>query len=339
MSDAPATAAAPELSPAVAPQAARHPGRAAAWLGLLSAVTLGIVGLSPFWAPSVMPLLPWGVAPVAAPDGTATAVAERIERLDAARNQDRQDAAATTTSLRQGERRLAALEAVPQPKSGDLATAADVAELRQRIAKLATTASDQAARIEAADKAAQAQPAGDPTDTALLLVLLQIREAAAVARPFAAEYDAFAALARNRGDIAAVAMPLADAAKAGLPSRSALAQRLAELAGRIAGAESSPVEDDWRSQTVARLRSLVTIRRIGGAAQTPPERAVSDAQRMLAQGDLAGSVAILANLTGAAAEAAQPWLKMARARLAAEAALRQIEALLVARLAAAAARP
>ncbi len=74
MSDAPATAAAPELSPAVAPQAARHPGRAAAWLGLLSAVTLGIVGLSPFWAPSVMPLLPWGVAPVAAPDGTATAI-------------------------------------------------------------------------------------------------------------------------------------------------------------------------------------------------------------------------------------------------------------------------
>ncbi len=50
----------------------------------------------------------------------------------------------------------------------------------------------------------------------------------------------------------------------------------------------------------------------------------------LAGGDLEGAVGALEGLTGTPAETAQPWLRMAKERLAAEAALQRIEALLVA---------
>src|SRR5207237_670933 len=111
---------------------------------------------------------------------------------------------------------------------------------------------------------------------------------------------------------------------AGLPRSKNLSRRRA-----------SPAEPDWGDKAWARLRGLVTIRRIDGAGQTPPEAAVNAAEKFLAAGDLPGAVASLDQLTGQAAEAARPWLQMARQRLAVESALRQIEGLLVARLGAA----
>jgi hypothetical protein len=108
-------------------------------------------------------------------------------------------------------------------------------------------------------------------------------------------------------------------------SRAALAERLRQLGPQIATAAPEP-ESDWRSQIVARLRSLVTIRRIAGDAQTPAEAAVSTAQRDLASGDLAGAVTALSALTGPNQAAAEPWLQMARQRLAVEAALGAVQA-------------
>jgi hypothetical protein len=76
----------------------------------------------------------------------------------------------------------------------------------------------------------------------------------------------------------------------------------------------------------------VTIRRIEGPSQTGSEAAVNAAQTALARGDLAGAVAALDPLTGANAEAARPWMRMARERLAAEAALDHLQELLTTRL-------
>ncbi len=112
-------------------------------------------------------------------------------------------------------------------------------------------------------------------------------------------------------------------------------QRLHALAGAIATAEAPPADADWSERAWARLRGLVTIRRVGGAGQSAPETAVSAAERSLTAGDLAGAVNALDPLTGPPAEAARPWLQMARQRLAVEAALHQVEGLLVVRLGAA----
>ena len=98
-------------------------------------------------------------------------------------------------------------------------------------------------------------------------------------------------------------------------------------------------EPDWRDETLARLRSLVTIRRIAGPGRSAAEVAVGDAQRALASGDLQTAVTKLETLSGANAEAARSWLQMARQRLSVDGALTEVQQLLVQRLAAAAARP
>src|SRR5690242_15814062 len=51
----------PDSTPAVEPtRPRRRSGRAALWLALLLILTLAGVASSPFWAPQVAPLFPWG---------------------------------------------------------------------------------------------------------------------------------------------------------------------------------------------------------------------------------------------------------------------------------------
>jgi hypothetical protein len=318
--------------------------------GLIIFGLLVITG--PFWAPAIAPLFTGG-----APSPTEQTLAEHLMQFEAARREDQQKLAAAqktasdaAAALQQLDRRIAALEGKPTAAVGDVAelrqalkslenrpaaSAGDVGEVRQQLEKLTVAGGNLDRRIAALEKAEPAQSAADPTDTALLLAILRIREALEVARPFAAEYDALAALARTRPDIAAVAAPLAEPAKNGIASRAVLAQRLRALAGTIATAEAPPADDDWGERAWARLRGLVTIRRIDGGGQSGPEAAVGAAERSLAAGDLAGAVAAFDPLAGPAAEAARPWLEMARQRLAVETALRQVEGLLMARLGAA----
>jgi hypothetical protein len=106
--------------------------------------------------------------------------------------------------------------------------------------------------------------------------------------------------------------------------------------GPNTGEDSNATPSDWVDQALARLRGLVTIRRIDGAVERPPgdgsKPPPNAAALALAGGDLEGAVGALDKLSGASAEAVQPWLRMAKQRLAVEAALHRIEALSVARL-------
>ena len=70
-------------------------------------------------------------------------------------------------------------------------------------------------------------------------------------------------------------------------------------------------------------------------AHAGPGAAVSTAQSALAAGNLAAAISALGSLDGADAEMAQPWLRLARDRLAAKAAVARLQELLAARLGAA----
>ena len=293
------------------------------WLAAGCIAVIVVLAAMPFWAPSVMHLLPWGPStstPQPSPASTAS-----DPTLAAARAQAAQDEAA----LKLLGQRVAAIEAKPAP---------DLSAIQQQLAGLSKTNGDLAARVAALDKEIKAQPAADPSNTALALVLLQIREAVDLAHPFAAEYQTLLSLARDHPAIAAAAAPLAGPAASGVASRAALAERLHQLAPQIATARPPP-KSGWKSQLVARLRSLVQLRRIGGDAQTPAEAATSTAERDMAGGDLAGAVAALSALSGPNAAVAEPWLQMARQRLAVEAALRQVETALTATFGTAAPEP
>jgi len=113
-----------------------------------------------------------------------------------------------------------------------------------------------------------------------------------------------------------------------------LQQRFQQTAGEIARAERAPPSEDWGDQAIAKLKGLVTVRRVGAnAVESGPDAAIASAEGALRDGDLAGAVAALETLQGAPAEAAKPWLDDARARLAAEAALDKAEGAVMQRLA------
>jgi hypothetical protein len=304
------------------------------WLAsaLSAVITIAVIAIAatPFWAPSVMHLLPWGQA-AEKPQASTPDLALAAARAEASRE------AATIQQLNQ---RIAALEARPASDVSSLQQrvaslearpAPDLSAVQQHLAALDKTTGDLGDKLAALAKAEQ-QSAADPKITALALTLLQIRDAVAMGRPFDAEYRALVALARDHPDIAAAAAPLAEPAQSGVVSRAALIERLRQLAPQIATAHPPP-KDKLKSQIVARLRSLVTIRRIDDDGdQTPAEAAVGEAQRDLASGDLAAAVVALDKLDGPAKTAAEPWLKMAKTRLAVETALRQVETALTASL-------
>lgn len=329
------------------------------WLGALLLLVIAGVASSPFWSREVATLLPWsteGSAPsgdyadlaarvaafetrpvppsvdVGAINSAASALARRVDQLEAARNADRQPdaaAAAAMQELRQLEERLNALEARSASRASK--EAAEFEKLRQEVAQSAGVSADLADRLSAVERRVGAAGAAR-TNGALLAALFRMREAVEAARPFASEYDAFTALAYEQPDLLAAAEPLAGSTQAGVPSRAALSDQLGQLSGRTAPPAASPVGSDLGSQAPAWLRSLVTIRRIDAAAQTGQEPAMHVAEAALARGDLSGAVSAIQTLSGSNSGAVQSWLEAARQRLAAEGALAHLQELLVARL-------
>jgi hypothetical protein len=376
----------PPGTPSGTPSASSRRGaRTALWLAGLLILILAGAALSPFWAPQIEPLIPWGenrdeyaalatrlaavearpVAPNTGLDATqsaASALARRVDQLDSrlatiekrpappipdtdainsavsalGRRVDQLEAAAKPdlgplrAGVQQLEQRLAAIET--QSASRIASEAAAWKDMEQELSRLGKADGDLADRVAALEREAQLQNRAElRADGMLALLLGQMREAIERARPFPTEFDAFIRLARE-SDLAAAAQPLAEPARSGEPSQAALVKGLAELAGRMAVASEPSAQSDWREQTLARLRGLVTIRRIDGSSRTGSEGAVSTAKAALARGDLAGAVAALEPLTGADAEAARSWLLMARERLAAETALDHVQELLTERL-------
>ena len=393
------TGSTPAVEPAVPPSGSASGGssrgsrRAAVWLAGLLIVILAGIALSPFWAPQIAPLLPWGedrddyaalaariaaiearpVAPTAGIDPVQSAVSElarRVDQLDSrlavmekrpappvpdtgaissalsglARRVDQAEAAGKPdlgpirADVRQLQQQLAAIET--QSTSRVASEAAASRDVQQELSRLGTVEGDLANRVAALERESQSQNKAElRSDGMLALLLGQMHQAIEQARPFPAEFDAFISLARG-SDLAAAAEPLAEPARNGVASRIVLAKGLADLAGQAAMTSEPGVKSDWGEQTLARLRGLVTIRRIDGSSRTGSaggsagefDRAVGTAQAALSRGDLAGAVAALEPLTGAQAETARPWLRMARERVAAETALDRVQELLTERL-------
>jgi hypothetical protein len=329
---------------------ARRSGRAALWLAVLALVVVAGIAASPFWAPFVAPLLPWGRQPADREQRLAARLAALAEesaaaRLALARTQSQQsaalrrldDEAAAIAALKAGfadlGRRLDGVAA--QAAARPAVDAAAVQRLQQEVAELGKRAGDLAGRVAAleAHMAALARP---PNETpALILALLEMREKIDAAQPFTAQYAAFLALAQQRPDLLAAARPLAALAQSGVASRAALARDLAHLARTAASARpaaaSPPGGGGWSALVLEQLRRLVTIRRISGDRQTPLEASVAQAEADLARGDLGAAVTRLQALPGPSAEAVRPWLEAARRRLSAETALLRLQRMLVTR--------
>jgi hypothetical protein len=309
MSDAPQsseTAAPRALSPPL-PKPPRPAARSHAtiWLAATLVVVLAVVGAALYWAPALMPLLPWSKPVVpsspAAEDQTAKRLAAIQQQLDG------------VLAL---SNRVTALENKPTPDASAAVAplAAQMQQLSARLdqidARLAQLAHDEAANAESPERV-------------LMVALASLGNAIASSRPFAAELASVEALGQNRKGWATALQPLEAPAKAGFPSAAVLAQRFSsDVAPAILRAELAATNDQQSlgQAMLARLRGLIVIRRVdgGGTGTNPTDQAVAQAQAALDKGDLAGALQALSTLSGAAAAAAQPWLKDAQSRLDAE---------------------
>ena len=281
----------------------------AVWLGVLLVIALALVGSAPYWAPALMPLLPWNAG--AAPEAQQQIEAQRQMAQQLAAIQQQLD---QITSL---NNRVTALEKRPQPDAS-----AAVAPLSAQVQQLAT-------RLDQIDKQL-AQLAHDEASDAqspqrvLMIALAGLGNAISSSRPFAAELASVEALSQSRKGWAASLQPLEAPAKAGIPSTAVLAQRFTnDVAPAILRAEANvpSSQQNLGQALITRLRSLVIVRRVGGGSSTggnPTDQAVDAAQAALDKGDLAGAVKALEALSDGAATAARPWLDEARGRLDAE---------------------
>lgn len=220
---------------------------------------------------------------------------------------------------------LAAAET--RTESETAAAARAIAELRQQVGSLTQSlASEAAARARLARNLSVevAGASGNAHQIGLILALQQLDQAAAGSHSFADALKGVEALKPP----AAFAAPLArlkPLAPAGVPSPADLRLSFDALAANIVRTAEAPQGTAWWRRVLRRLSSLVVVRRIGDVPGDTPDAIVARAEQRLDAGDLADAVKELDQLKGAAAEAAAGWLKGAKARLAIESALAELQ--------------
>jgi uroporphyrinogen-III synthase len=254
--------------------------------------------------------------PAPAPAGPDPALERRMEELTRALQalgprlqaleQEAQTARARVEALARIEGQLQRLDTALGATTGRLDRID--AEARERDATMARTLEEQAG------PGAESQ--------ALVLAVGQLRAAMDGGRPFATELETARGLAADQPEIAAALADLAPVAGRGVPDRIVLAERFRTLGGDIVRADRAAAEGGtWVDQALGRLGSLVTVRRVGEEGGVGVPGAVAQAEARLGRGDLAGAVAALDGLTGAARQAAAGWLADAQIRVKAEAAV------------------
>ncbi len=214
------------------------------------------------------------------------------------------------------------------------ATAAAVAELTQKMARLSSTSDLDASvnRIAALERlvgTVQAELAkrgvGEAGDRPVRLAVTASALNTAVERgdAFAAELAAAKQLA---GDAAALA-PLEPFAATGLPSAAALGRELVALTNALAQTSGAPPrEGGFLDRLQANAERLVRIRPLDEPPGDDPAAVLTRIEQRALQADLPGALTELAKLPAPARVAAQAWIAKAQARLAAVAASRRFAA-------------
>ncbi len=260
----------------------------------------------------------------AAPSGGAPALEGRLEAMEqeVAELRAQMDGIPRNGAQVGEPERLAALSNRIEENAAELR--AMQGEL-SRLIELPKRVQDLGATIEAAS--------GQTQRTAFILASGQLEAALDSGQPYVSELGAVRRLAAGDAELPALLAELEEHADEGIASKAELRVRFDDTALAVAQAAQSDVGGDWMDRAWARLRSLVTVRPVGGdVAGDSPEAHLARAEARLNEGDLASAVAELEVLEGAAAEAAAPWLAGARARVAADRAIERLRERALARV-------
>jgi hypothetical protein len=209
-------------------------------------------------------------------------------------------------------------------------TAAAVAELTQKMARLSASDLDAALnRVAALERMVASMQAdlakrgvGETGDRPVRLAVTAAALNAAVERgdAFASELAAAKQLSPDSARLA----PLEPYAASGLPSAASLARELTGLLGALAQASgTAPREGGILERLQANAERLVRIRPLDEPPGDDPPAVLTRIEQRAVQSDIAGVLAEIAKLPAPARAAAQAWTAKAQARLNALAASRR----------------
>jgi len=161
--------------------------------------------------------------------------------------------------------------------------------------------------------------------SAMALAVAQLRRTAEGGQPYRSDLDALAVILGDNPKLKAELDLLARSAATGITTISALHRAFSALAGELAAKAGASTSKGWFDRAVARLSSLVRIRRVDGHGDPDAtDTIIARAEADLAAGDLDAAVEAVKSLTAASPlsqTVAQQWLARAKARLAVENAL------------------
>ncbi len=218
-------------------------------------------------------------------------------------------------------------EAAGGPQMTKLAD--NVAKLREDLDAMRRLGSDAAAAgrlssaIEKTEVAVRRLSGRRENPALFLLAIGHLREAADRGGPFEAQLRAATQLGGAR---VATALPVLEHfAGAGVPTRAALLERLRQdssMALRAAADESG----NWLlGRAWQAINTVISIRQVAGM-ERGVAAALAHAERLMAAGDLRGSLAQMRTVTGAALDVLAPWIEAASARAAVDAVISEMAA-------------
>lgn len=194
-----------------------------------------------------------------------------------------------------------------------------IASLETEANRLASELSGAIQRVAGLAQSVEQRQTADAETQALVLAAGQLRAALQDSDNFAAELQTLRQFGAEDGEIAEAAAALGPYAEGGIPTRPQLDDRFSRLAPDIVQAGRTAGGGEWYDRALNRVASLVSVRRVGGDVPGDSAAAVvARTEALLDQGNLDAAVEQLSTLQGPAAEAAEPWLAQARARLLAE---------------------
>ncbi|HYD29858.1 MAG TPA: mitofilin family membrane protein [Azospirillaceae bacterium] len=242
-------------------------------------------------------------------------MSRRLAALEQRNGQGGLDTAALNQALAPLATRLAQIEGTANAAAQN---AQAVGVLDDQVKALSQEVSAASAKAnEVAGTLAQKTEA-ETAAQALVIAAANLRQALATSAPFQNELNAVNSLGAKDPEVAQALEKVAPFAASGIPSEARLIERFEVVAPQVVQAARQDPNANWAEEALTRLQGLVSVRRQGGnVAGEDADATVARAEAKLKQGDLAGAVAELSGLSGPPADAAQPWLKDAQARLSA----------------------
>ncbi len=259
--------------------------------------------------------------PTAAPSGPDPAVADLRIRVEALEQRPAASGAAPA----------------PAPAPSNVEAEKEIAVLTREIAALRATlgALDQAVasqrdQAKALSDAVGAKNSGEQKALVAARASTVIGVAARLASsidagvPFAAELNLLVPLVQGDGKLTEIISALQPYAQTGVASRAALEAEFPAVA-KAALAEDV-ADDSYGERLLAKLRGLVSLRRVGDVPGDSTEAKLARAEQALHAGDVAKAAELVKSLPAQTNKATAAWLAKADAHLAAKRSLDQLAA-------------